>query len=113
MRVHSQLRSFLHVKNLFGQDLSERMKIFIFIVCISLTTRFCEASEESRSDDFIILRVIEGLESLKSSRCKSDLNLTIEAFKERKPWAVASKNEFNVSLNYSDEKYGKISMNAN
>lgn len=73
------------------------MKIIFFVVCF-LLLQVLKANEiESFNydeNDVTIARVIEGLTGLKSTKCKSDLNYTINAFRERKPWAVASKNKF-------------------
>lgn len=69
------------------------MKIFIFVVCLSLA-QLLNASEIKDGNDVLIAKIVEGLTSLKSSKCQSDLNRTVNAFHNRKPWAVASKNKF-------------------
>lgn len=48
-----------------------------------------ESSRNAESD-----AIVEGLSRVKSTRCRDDLNYTIGALGERKPWAVASKSEF-------------------
>lgn len=70
------------------------MKIFIFVVCLLLTqlTKAHESSEPKDGNDLMIEKILEGLSSVKSSKCQSDINQTVNAFYERKPWAVASKN---------------------
>jgi hypothetical protein len=72
------------------------MKIFIFVVCLSLAqlTNANEVSETRNGNEVMIEKIVEGLSSLKSSKCQSNLNRTVNAFHNRKPWAVASKNEF-------------------
>ena len=69
------------------------MKIIIFVVCLSLAQANEIKSSNSVESD-VILKVIEGLSHLKSTKCKSDLNYTISAYRDRKPWAIASKNKF-------------------
>lgn len=76
--------------------LNKRMKIIFFVVCL-LLAQVLKANETKNSNDQesdVILKVIEGLSHLKSMKCKSDLNYTISAYRDRKPWAIASKNEF-------------------
>lgn len=67
------------------------MKIFglIFIVCLS--TAYCDT--KLTEDELIILRIEQALESLNSTLCKSDLNATINGYRDRKAWAIASKRE--------------------
>lgn len=72
------------------------MKIFIFVVCLALVN----ASEFKDGNEVLIGKIVEGFSSLKSSKCKSDLNRTANAFHERKPWAIASKNEFTDRVNF-------------
>lgn len=78
------------------------MKILHFVVCLSLAQLLkakgikeikSSSDEENNSE---ILKIIEGINSLKSSSCKSNLNYTVNAFLERQRWAVASKNKFIV-----------------
>lgn len=78
------------------------MKIFYVIVCLT-SARVLQAVDpltvnakaierlSDSNDDVILSRIAEGLSDVKSSKCKSDVNYTIAAFRERKPWAVASK----------------------
>lgn len=76
------------------------MKIFYVIVSLSLA-QFLRAAdldeiESSRNteSDAIVVKIIEGIGQVKSTKCQSDLNYTISAWSERKPWAIASKIEF-------------------
>lgn len=72
------------------------MKIIIFVVCL-LLARVLKASEikaVNGEESDVISKVIAGLSHLKSTKCKSDLNYTISAYRDRKPWAIASKNNF-------------------
>lgn len=70
------------------------MKILCFVACMSLAG-VLTANEARRDDEnvSVMSKVVEGLNELKSSKCKSDLNRTVNAFYDRKPWAVASKKE--------------------
>ena len=70
------------------------MKIFIFVVCLSLA-RFSSANKASETKDGnheMITKIVESFHLLKSSKCQSDLNQTVKAFNDQKAWAVASKN---------------------
>lgn len=69
------------------------MKILFFVVCLSLA-QLSSANDIKDGNEELITKIINGLSLLKSSKCQSDLNQTVNAFRERKPWAVASKNEF-------------------
>lgn len=76
------------------------MKIFFVVVCFALT-RVLKANdlteiESNGVNDVIVSKVIQGLNHIKSAKCKSDLNYTTNAFTQRASWAVASKNEFCV-----------------
>lgn len=75
------------------------MKIIFFIVCLSLAHLLKASEIKSVNDEEsdVILKVIEGLSHLKSTKCKSDLNYTISAYRDRKPWAIASKDKFIIS----------------
>lgn len=75
------------------------MKIIFVVVCISLiqvlkASDLNEIESSAYDSDVIISRVVEGLSHVKSSKCKSDLNFTVNAFHERRQWAVGSKSEF-------------------
>lgn len=77
------------------------MKTFVrVVVCFSLVQLLAagDASETESlkvdANDVIISKILEELHSVKSSQCKGDLNHTVNAFLERKPWAIASKNGF-------------------
>lgn len=75
------------------------MKTIFFVVCL-LSVQVLRAAEinglSDEANDVILSKIISGLSNLKSPRCKSDLNNTLSAFRERRPWAVASKKkEFN------------------
>lgn len=79
------------------------MKKIIFVVCL-LSVQALKAIETNGSNnddmnDVMLLKIISGLSNLKSSRCKSDLNITLSAFRERRPWAVASKKRFDSTKN--------------
>jgi hypothetical protein len=65
-----------------------KISAIIFIVCISLVQCDIKLTE----DELIISRIIESLDSQPSSSCKSDINATVNAYRDRKAWAVASKN---------------------
>lgn len=74
------------------------MKIFFVVVCFALT-RVLKANdfkeiESNGVNDVIVSKIIQGLNHIKSAKCKSDLNYTTNAFNRRESWAVASKNEF-------------------
>lgn len=72
------------------------MKIIFFVVCFSLVQVLKANEIESFGDveSDVISKVSKGLSHLKSTKCKSDLNNTISAYRDRKPWAIASKEEF-------------------
>lgn len=73
------------------------MKMLFFVVCLLLVQVLTANEIESfdyDENDVTIAKVIEGLTRLKSTKCKKNLNYTINAFRDRKPWAVASKNVF-------------------
>lgn len=59
----------------------------IFVFCLSLVN--CEI--KSTEDEVIILRIVESSESL-SQTCKNDINATVNAYRDGKAWAIASKN---------------------
>lgn len=76
------------------------MKIIFVVVCFLLIQVLkatdlneIESSVDAESD-VIISKIIEGLNLVRSSKCKSDLNFTVNALHERQPWAVGSKNDF-------------------
>lgn len=81
------------------------MKTFArVVVCFSLV-QLLAASDASETEslkvdanDVIISKIIEGLHSVKSSQCKGDLNHTVNAFLDRQPWAIASKNGFRARI---------------
>lgn len=79
---------------------SKRMKILFFAVCFALVQALkandiLENKTQNREEnDEVITKIIKSLNQLKSSKCKSDLNFTVNALHDRKSWAVASKNEF-------------------
>lgn len=68
----------------------KKLKItaLIFLVCISLAQCDINLTE----DELIISRIVETLDSLSTSKCKSDINATVNAYRDRKAWAIASKN---------------------
>lgn len=70
--------------------------IFFFVCFLMVQVLNANDTESYKYDenDVTMAKIVEGLTRLKSMKCKSDLNYTINAFRERKPWAVASKNEF-------------------
>lgn len=76
------------------------MKTLFFVVCL-LSVQVLKAAElnglSDDENDVTLLKIVNGLSNLKSSRCKSDLNNTLSAFRERRPWAVASKEKFHVA----------------
>lgn len=82
------------------------MKTFVQLFVCFLLVQVLAASDASETEslkvvdanDVIISKIIEGLHSVKSSQCKSDLNHTVIAFLERKPWAIASKNGFRARI---------------
>lgn len=81
------------------------MKIFFVVVCFALT-RVLKANdlkeiESNGVNDVIVSKIIQGLNHIKSAKCKSDLNYTTNAFNRRESWAVASKNEFCASYLHS------------
>lgn len=67
------------------------MKILFFVVCLSLA-QLSSANDTKDGNEVMVIRIIDGLSSLKSSKCQNDLNQTVNAFRERKSWAVSSKN---------------------
>lgn len=81
------------------------MKTFVRLFVCFLLVQVLAASDASETEslkvdanDVIISKIFEGLHSVKSSQCKSDLNHTVNAFLERKPWAIASKNGFRARI---------------
>lgn len=74
------------------------MKILSFVVCFLLAqvlkvNSLNEINSSIDENDRVALKVIGALNEIKSSQCRSDLNLTVNAFRDRRPWAVASKNK--------------------
>lgn len=84
------------------------MKILSFFVCLSLI-QVLKANEKISlidENDVILSKIIEALSAIKSSQCKSDLNFTVSAFRDRRPWAIASKKKkciFKKSLQVAEE----------
>lgn len=79
-------------------NLSKRMKILSFVVCFLLAqvlkvNSLNEINSSIDENDRVVLKVISALNEIKSSQCRNDLNLTVNAFRDRRPWAVASKNK--------------------
>lgn len=79
------------LQNEFDKMKTKKLKIsaIIFIVCISLVQCDIKLTE----DELIISRIVDILDSINSSQCKNDINATVNAYRERKAWAIASKNE--------------------
>lgn len=71
------------------------MEKLFFIVCSLLFANLIFASEiSSNSDEKIILeKFSQVLHSIKSARCKADLNYTFESFANEKSWAIGSKEK--------------------
>ncbi|CRK87301.1 CLUMA_CG001103, isoform A [Clunio marinus] len=70
------------------------MKIFIVVfTCLLLVPDLMATATnetEASSNDFIIIaRIAENISQLKSSSCRNDLKSAVDAFRERKPWAVS------------------------
>lgn len=80
-------------------NLSKRMKILTFIVSCYLAQVLTAqdmneiAISASDENELILSKLVAALSEMKSSQCKSDLNLTVNAFRDGRPWAIASKNE--------------------
>ena len=66
------------------------MKIFALILIACLQVVHCAI--KLTEDELIIMKFETSLESLNSSQCKSDLNATINGYRNRKAWAIASKH---------------------
>lgn len=64
-----------------------QISAIIFIICIS----FAQCDIKLTDDELIISRIVASLDSI-SSTCKSDINATVNAYRDRKAWAIASKN---------------------
>jgi hypothetical protein len=82
----------------YGKSLQNirAMKSFYVIASLSLALLVhaadldeIESSRKTESD-----AIAEGISRVKSAKCRSDMNYTIDALSQRKPWAVASKIEF-------------------
>lgn len=75
------------------------MKILTFIVSCYLAQVLAAqdmneiAISASDENELILSKLVAALSEIKSSQCKSDLNLTVNAFRDGRPWAIASKNE--------------------
>lgn len=80
-------------------NLSKRMKILTFIVSCYLAQVLAAqdmneiAISALDENELILSKLVAALSEMKSSQCKSDLNLTVNAFRDGRPWAIASKNE--------------------
>lgn len=73
------------------------MKVLALIFIACLQVAHCEI--KLTEDELIILKIETALESLNSSQCKNDLSATINGYRDRKAWAIASKRDNNAFLN--------------
>jgi hypothetical protein len=73
---------------------SKRMKTFLSVVCLILLN-FCASakSEKFTENELVISKIVEALNSLSSQQCKSDLNATVNGYRDNKAWAIASKKQ--------------------
>lgn len=88
------------------------MKTLTFVVCCCLAQVLAAqdmneiAISASDENELILSKLVAALSEMKSSQCKSDLNFTVNAFRDGRPWAIASKNELgciNELTNYTEE----------
>lgn len=72
------------------------MKKLFFIVCLLLTSSVILANVKTESDSderFVLEKVSQVLHSIKSSKCRSDLNYTLTSLHNGTSWAIESKHK--------------------
>lgn len=72
---------------------NKRIKIFLILAYVAFSSAGIDNVRFPNEDEFIMSRIDDAINLVDfSSSCKSDLNTTLNAYRERKSWAIASKD---------------------